>query len=315
MKKNVFIDGEVGTTGLQVYDRLSKHPNVNILKIDQSKRKETSYKKEMLKASDVTFLCLPDNIAIETVAIADELGKNSPIIIDASTAHRTNDGWSYGLPELGDNYKKSIIGSKRIAVPGCYATGANVILKPLIENKILPKNTPLVINAVSGYSGGGKDLISYFNNELHEPFFNYGLQLNHKHLPEIKFHNGLDVTPIFNPTVGDFIQGMSVCVPIHFQWLSQSIKTSDILSIIKDFYFNSEFIKVLKKNEALSETGYLRPDNLVDTNFLDISVFGNDQNNQAVIIARLDNLGKGASGAAVQCMNIALRYDETLGLK
>ena len=125
----------------------------------------------------------------------------------------------------------------------------------------------------------------------------------------------MDVTPIFNPTVGDFIQGMSVCVPIHFQWLSQSIKTSDILTGIKDFYFNSEFIKVLKKNEALSETGYLRPDNLVDTNFLDISVFGNDQNNQAVIIARLDNLGKGASGAAIQCMNIALGYDETLGLK
>ena len=260
----MFIDGEVGTTGLQVYDRLSIHPNINILKIDRSRRKEISYKKEMLKASDVTFLCLPDNIAIETVAIADELGKNSPI---------------------------------------------------LIENKILPKNTPLVINAVSGYSGGGKDLISYFNNELHEPFFNYGLQLNHKHLPEIKFHNGLDVTPIFNPTVGDFIQGMSVCVPIHFQWLSQTIKTSDILTVIKDFYFNSKFIKVLKKNEALSETGYLRPDNLVDTNFLDISVFGNDQNNQAVIIARLDNLGKGASGAAVQCMNIALGYDETLGLK
>jgi len=315
MKKNIFIDGEVGTTGLQVYDRLSKHPNVNILKVDESQRKDPLYKKEMLKASDVTFLCLPDNIAIETVEIADKLGNASPIIIDASSAHRTNNDWAYGLPELGTQYKNKIERSKRISVPGCYATGVNVILKPIIEKKMLPSNTPLVIHAVSGYSGGGKDLINYFNNQSHEPFFNYGLQLNHKHLPEIKFHNGLELTPIFSPSVGDFIQGMTVCIPIHFKWLSKLVKTDDIQTLIEDFYYNSEFIKVLKKDEGLTDNKYLRPDNLVNTNFLDISVFGNDENKQAIIMSRLDNLGKGASGAAVQCMNIALGYDQSLGLK
>ena len=173
MKKDIFIDGETGTTGLQVHEKLIKHPNVNVMSVDQSKRKDISYKKEMLAKSDVTFLCLPDEISIETVQIADELGDESPIIIDASTAHRTNPNWSYGLPELGENYRKSIENSKRIASPGCYSTGANVILKPLISNGILNKNIPIIINAVSGYSGGGKSMINYFKETDNEPFFNY----------------------------------------------------------------------------------------------------------------------------------------------
>ena len=314
MKKNIFIDGEVGTTGLQVYDRLSKHPNVNILKVDQSKRKDTVYKKQLLKESDVTFLCLPDQIAMETVEIADTLGIDSPIIIDASTAHRTKNEWAYGLPELGKKYKNKIIESKRISVPGCYATGSNVILKPLIENNILSSQTPLTINAVSGYSGGGKDLINYFKDKNHEPFFNYGLQLNHKHLPEIIFHNELNYTPIFSPYVGNFSQGMIVSIPIHFEWFSKPIKTVDVQEVMENFYLGSDFVKVLKKNEGLNQKGFLRPDHLINTNFLDISVFGNDNNNQMIIMSRLDNLGKGASGAAVQCMNLALGYEETLGL-
>ena len=314
MKKNIFIDGETGTTGLQVHEKLTKHPIVNIMSVDQSKRKDLSYKKEMLAKSDVAFLCLPDEGSIETVQIADELGDKSPIIIDASTAHRTNPNWSYGLPELGENYRKSLEKSKRIASPGCYSTGANVILKPLISQGILNKNIPIIINAISGYSGGGKSMINYFKQTDHEPFFNYGLKLNHKHLPEIIYHNKLKLTPIFSPSVGDFIQGMTVSIPLHFSWFNDKVDTEKIQYLMEEFYSGAKFIKVLKKDEGISDKGYFRPDNLVGTNYLDISVFGNDDNDQLIICSRLDNLGKGASGAAIQSMNIALGFDETLGL-
>ena len=314
MKKNIFIDGESGTTGLQVYERLNKHPYVNILPIDNERRKSTSYKKEMLASCDIAFLCLPDKSAIETVEIADQLGNESPVIIDASTAHRTNIDWAYGLPELGQNYKNKILESKRIAVPGCYPTGANLIIKPLIDYKYISSNNPFIISAVSGYSGGGKDLIRYFKEENHEPFFTYGLNLDHKHLPEIKFHNNLSLDPIFMPSVGDFIKGMIVSIPLHFSSFTKKVDTETIQTFMEEFYLDSKFVSVLKKNEGLNSKGYLRPDNLVNTNFLDISVFGNDKNEQLVISSRLDNLGKGASGAAIQCMNLVLGYDEALGL-
>ena len=314
MKKNIFIDGESGTTGLQVYERLNKHPYVNVLAIDNERRKSTSYKKEMLASCDIAFLCLPDKSAIETVEIADQLGNESPIIIDASTVYRTNGDWAYGLPELGQNYKNKIIESKRIAVPGCYPTGANLIIKPLIDYEYISSNNPFIISAVSGYSGGGKDLIKYFKEEDHEPFFTYGLNLDHKHLPEIKFHNNLSLDPIFMPSVGDFIQGMIVSIPIHFSSFVKKVDTETIQNLMEEFYLDSKFVSVLKKNEGLNSKGFLRPDNLVNTNFLDISVFGNDKNEQVVISSRLDNLGKGASGAAIQCMNLVLGYDETLGL-
>ena len=314
MKKNIFIDGESGTTGLQVYERLNKHPYVNILPIDNERRKSTSYKKEILASCDIAFLCLPDKSAIETVEIADQLGNESPVIIDASTAHRTNIDWAYGLPELGQNYKNKILESKRIAVPGCYPTGANLIIKPLIDYEYISSNNPFIISAVSGYSGGGKDLIRYFKEEDHEPFFTYGLNLDHKHLPEIKFHNNLSLDPIFMPSVGDFIQGMIVSIPLHFSSFIKKVDTETIQTFMEEFYLDSKFVSVLKKNEGLNSKGYLRPDNLVNTNFLDISVFGNDKNEQLVISSRLDNLGKGASGAAIQCMNLVLGYDEALGL-
>ncbi len=314
MKKDIFIDGETGTTGLQVREKLIKHPNVNIMPVDQLKRKEISYKKEMLAQSDVTFLCLPDESSLETVKIADELGDKSPIIIDSSTVHRTNPNWAYGLPELGIDYRKNIENSKRIASPGCYPTGANVILKPLISKGILSQNIPIIINAVSGYSGGGKSMINYFKETDHEPFFNYGLNLNHKHLPEIIYHNKLKQIPIFCPSVGDFIQGMIVSIPLHFSWFNDKVNTEKIQYLIEEFYLGANFIKVLKKDEGISDKGYFRPDNLVGTNCLDISIFGNDENDQLIISSRLDNLGKGASGAAIQSMNIAFGFDETLGL-
>ena len=314
MKKNIFIDGETGTTGLQVHEKLSKHPNVNVLSVNQSKRKDNSYKKEMLVKADVTFLCLPDESSLETVQIADQLGDKSPIIIDASTAHRTNPNWAYGLPELGQDYRKKLINTKRIAAPGCYSTGANVILKPLISNGVIGNDIPIIINAVSGYSGGGKSMINYFKEKDHEPYFNYGLELNHKHVPEIMYHNKLKLIPIFSPSVGDFIQGMIVSIPIHFSWFKKKVNTEKIQSLMEDFYLSSNFIRVLKQGDGISDKGYFRPDNLVGTNNLEISVFGNDGNNQLIISSRLDNLGKGASGAAIQCMNIALGFDETLAL-
>ena len=314
MKKNIFIDGEIGTTGLQVHEKLKKHPNINILSVNQNKRKDLDYKKEMFEASDVSFLCLPDDGAIEAVEIANQLGNKSPIIIDASTAHRTKPDWAYGLPELGSDFRKKLLHSKRIAAPGCYSTGANVILKPLLVNNVISHRNPIVINAISGYSGGGKALINYFKEKDHEPFFNYGLKLNHKHLPEIMYHNNLDLTPIFSPSVGDFIQGMIVSIPIHFNWFKEKVNTQMVQSLMEDFYSDANFIKVLKKDEGISAQGYFRPDNLVGTNNLEISIFGNDDNNQLIISSRLDNLGKGASGAAIQCMNIALGFDETIGL-
>jgi len=314
MKKNVFIDGEIGTTGLQVHEKLKKHPNINILPVNQHKRKDLDYKKEMFEASDVSFLCLPDDGAVEAVEIANQLGNKSPIIIDASTAHRTKPDWAYGLPELGSDFRKKLLHSKRIAAPGCYSTGANVILKPLLENNVISHRNPIVINAVSGYSGGGKALINYFKEKDHEPFFNYGLKLNHKHLPEIIYHNNLELTPIFSPSVGDFIQGMIVSIPIHFNWFKEKVNTQIVQTLMEEFYSGANFIKVLKKDEGISTQGYFRPDNLVGTNNLEISIFGNDDNNQLIISSRLDNLGKGASGAAIQCMNIALGFDETLGL-
>ena len=314
MKKNVFIDGEIGTTGLQVHEKLKKHPNINILPVNQNKRKDLDYKKEMFEASDVSFLCLPDDGAVEAVEIADQLGNKSPIIIDASTAHRTKSDWAYGLPELGPDFRKKLMKSKRIAAPGCYSTGANVILKPLLENNVISHKNPIVINAVSGYSGGGKALINYFEEKDHEPFFNYGLKLNHKHLPEIIYHNNLELIPIFSPSVGNFIQGMIVSIPIHFNWFKEKVNTQIVQLLMEEFYSGANFIKVLKKDEGISAQGYFRPDNLVGTNHLEISIFGNDDNNQLIISSRLDNLGKGASGAAIQCMNIALGFDETLGL-
>ena len=314
MKKNVFIDGEIGTTGLQVHEKLKKHPNINILSVNQNKRKDLDYKKEMFEASDVSFLCLPDDGAVEAVEIANQLGNKSPIIIDASTAHRIKPDWAYGLPELGSDFRKKLLHSKRIAAPGCYSTGANVILKPLLENNVISHRNPIVINAVSGYSGGGKALINYFKEKDHEPFFNYGLKLNHKHLPEIIYHNNLELTPIFSPSVGDFIQGMIVSIPIHFNWFKEKVNTQIVQTLMEDFYSDANFIKVLKKDEGISPQGYFRPDNLVGTNNLEIGIFGNDDNNQLIISSRLDNLGKGASGAAIQCMNIALGFNETLGL-
>jgi len=209
MIKKVFIDGEEGTTGLQINERLEKHPNIEVIKIHPNKRKNLLEKKEMMKKADLVFLCLPDSASREAVTLGKELEENCPIFIDASTAHRTSKMWSYGLPELSDEYRSNINKSNLISVPGCYATGSNLIIFPLTKTGLISCSHQFIIQAVSGFSGGGKNLIEYQSNN-NSPFFYYGLNLNHKHLPEIKFHCGLENNPIFLPSVANFYQGMIV---------------------------------------------------------------------------------------------------------
>ncbi len=318
MKKKIFIDGEEGTTGLQIFEKLSNHPDILVLSIDHKDRKEPLKRKKLMKTSDLTFFCLPDEVSKESFEIAQSLGADCPIIIDASTAHRINPDWVYGLPELNFKQKDLIANSKQICVPGCYASGANLLISPLIRNSIISKNLPLVINAISGYSGGGKKLINHFdksqNQEL-EPFFYYGLNLDHKHIPEIMFHNKLEKAPIFLPSVADYFQGMIVNLPLHREWISNKFNFKDIVEIFKNDYEYSHFIKINSNKKSISKNNFYRPDKIVNTNFLHIDFFINEIADQMILSCNFDNLGKGASGAAIQCMNLVFGFPESLSLE
>ena len=314
MKKKIFIDGEEGTTGLQIYKKLSIHPEIEVIKIDKKFRKDLEKRRRMMEFSDVTFLCLPDQAAKEAVKICNGLGYKSPILIDASSAHRICKDWVYGLPELSSKQRINISIAKRISVPGCYATGATVLLSPLLKGSILDKSTKFIIQAISGYSGGGKKLINHFNQNDSEPFFYYGLNLNHKHLPEITHHNDLKNTPIFIPSVANFYQGMIVNLPLHIEYLKKAYTFEDVINVITDKYSNSQFVKVEQYHSSFSEDGFYRPDKVINTNNIYISFFVNKVTKQMVISSNFDNLGKGASSAAIQCMNIALGFDESLSL-
>ena len=313
MIKKVFIDGEEGTTGLQIYERLEKHPNIEVIKIDPNKRKNLLEKKEMMKKADLVFLCLPDSASREAVALGKELEENCPIFIDASTAHRTSAMWSYGLPELSDEYRNNINKSNLIAVPGCYATGSNLIIFPLIKMGLISLSHQFIIQAVSGFSGGGKHLIEYQNNN-DSPFFYYGLNLNHKHLPEIKFHCGLENNPIFLPSVANFYQGMIVNLFLTIKDFEKETSFFEIESFFSDYYQNQQFIKV-KSNDAIKlPDGFYKPNLIVNSNDVEINIFKNTNSCQLIISANFDNLGKGASAAAIQCMNLRFGFDEILGL-
>ncbi len=313
--KKIFIDGEEGTTGLQIFKKLSNHPFIEILKIDNSKRKNISERKKLMNSADLIFLCLPDNVAKQTVnMIANEI-ENDPIIIDASTAHRTNKDWIYGLPEMSLKQKNSISNAKKISIPGCYACGATIILYPLMQKSIIQPEILLTINAISGYSGGGKSLINYFKEQEVEPFFYYGLDLNHKHLPEIKYHNKLKNMPIFIPSVSKFYQGMIVNVPLHRANINKNYTFSDIEEEFKDFYKDSNFVKITRHKNSFSKNLFFRPDKVTNTNNLFINFFKNENNNQLLISSNFDNLGKGASSNAIQCMNIVFGFEEDVSLK
>ncbi len=305
----VFIDGQAGTTGLQLKSKLVNHPYVTLLEIDEDKRKDTSERQKLMNESDVVFLCLPDAAAIEAAKLV-----NNPntVIIDASTVHRTNDKWTYGFSELSKVHFDAIKSSKRIANPGCHATGFISIVYPLVSGGIMPKNYPVTAHSITGYSGGGNKMIGEYEDENRAEFYKsprqYGLTQTHKHLPEMVKVTGLEITPVFNPIVADFYSGMAVSVPIFTDGLKIKMSLYDLKRYFVDFYKDSKFISV----HSGPESGFLPATGLEGTNNLRIYICGNDE--RVTITAVFDNLGKGASSAAIENMNIAMGFDEATGL-
>lgn len=306
----VYIDGQEGTTGLKILERFKNRTDIELLRIDEDKRKDNDERKKMINSSDYTFLCLPDAASIEAVAMADERVR----IIDASTAHRTNPDWAYGFPELGAEFREKITKSNRVAVPGCYASGFASMVYPLVKLGILPKDYPVSAHAVSGYSGAGKKAIAVYEGENRPADFDsprqYALTQQHKHIPEMTKICGLDYAPTFNPLVCDYFCGMVVSLPLHTRLLSKKYSPTDVRNAISEYYKDSFFVKVMPEGEP--EDGFIGANNLAGTNFMEIFVNGNDD--RIIINSRLDNLGKGASGAAVQCLNIMMGIDEKTGL-
>ena len=314
MKYKVFIDGSEGTTGLQIYDRLGKREDVEILSIDGDKYKDVSERKRLINASDVVFFCLPDAAAIEAAGLVE----NPKVrVIDASTAHRVSADWVYGMPELSARQSHEISEETRVANPGCHATGFIMPVYPLVKSGVIPKHFPLVCHSVTGYSGGGKKMIAEYENPDRKPSYGsprqYALSLKHKHVPEMQKTCMLTRAPVFNPIVADFYAGMAVTVPLHNFMLNGSPSAKDIHEILSEYYEGCRFVKVAPfMGEGVLDGGYLEANVSIGTNYLEIFVCGNED--QTVLITRFDNLGKGASGAAVQNMNIMLGLDEGAGL-
>lgn len=315
MTAKIFIDGEVGTTGLQIKARLEGRNDIELLHLAESDRKNPDRKREILNESDLAILCLPDEAAREAVALIDNPETR---VIDPSTAHRTADGWVYGFPEYDAGQRDLIANSKRVTNPGCYAIASIAILHPLIKNEVLKPDWPATINAVSGYSGGGKSLIAEFEDtspggKPEIPFFTYGHTLSHKHVPEITRWSGLSHAPVFVPSVGAFAQGMIVQVPLPLWSMPGSITPADIHGTLETHYEGQKSVTVAALDTA-KDVARLEPEALNGTNELRLHVFANEDGTQAVIMGLLDNLGKGASGQAVQNLNLMLGLPEDTGL-
>ena len=305
---NVFIDGKEGTTGLKIFERLGDRQDICIHTLPEEFRKDADARREQINAADIVFLCLPDTAAKESVSLCEN---NSVKIIDASTAHRTNPEWAYGFPELSLAHRKKVESSKRVAVPGCHASGFISLVYPLIAGGIVSPEYPFVCHSVTGYSGGGKKMISEYEDENRSAELDaprqYGISQSHKHLPEMKAVCGLQFEPIFNPIVADYYSGMCVTLPLYGRFLTKKMSVNDLKSYFTEYYASSNFVDVSQE-----DTAYLSANILSGTNKMRLFVGGNDE--RIVLSSVFDNLGKGASGAAVQCMNIMLGLDERTGL-
>jgi N-acetyl-gamma-glutamyl-phosphate reductase len=313
MKYRVFVDGQEGTTGLRINEYLAGRSDIEVLRIAPERRKDADERARLLNTADVAFLCLPDAAAREAVALVDN---PNTCVIDASTAHRTSPDWAFGLPELAPDQRDKIRRSKRIANPGCHSSAFILLLRPLVDAGLVPAALPISASSITGYSGGGKKMIEQYEaggDPLLDSPRPYGLTLAHKHVPEMAAHTGLQLKPIFMPIVGSFLKGLSVSVPLHLSQLASGTTPEKLQQALAERYAGEGFIRVLPvRDPATLEAGFFDVQACNDTNRVDIFVFANET--QAILMARLDNLGKGASGAAVQSMNVHLGVDESLGL-
>lgn len=306
----VFIDGSQGTTGLKIFNRFEKRNDIELLKIDEDKRKDASERARLINSSDITFLCLPDAASIEAVSLVEN---DRVKIIDTSTAHRTDSNWAYGFAELDKNFRDKIKSFNRIAVPGCYASGFNSIVYPLIKSGVMPKDYHITAYAMSGYTGAGKNGIAQYENcnrdaELDSPR-QYALSQEHKHLKEMKAISGLEIVPFFAPHICDYPCGMVVSIPIFTDMLNKKVTKADIQQLFAEHYHGEQFVKVRELGYSSAMIG---ANNFAERDDMEIEINGNDE--RIVVTSRFDNLGKGASGAAIQCLNIALGIDEATGL-